>query len=115
MSLKIKRMIDLAASAAKFNNDRRRHFYLGAAAVRADGVIVTSRNTSNRVVTPYIHAETRVLRKCGFGCTLYVARVKRDGSYGLARPCARCMSAIKTKKVNKIYYTTEDGIEVINF
>lgn len=42
---------------------------------------------------------------------LYVYRIcpgKKSG-YGMARPCAACMSYIVDKGIRKIFYTTDDG------
>lgn len=41
--------------------------------------------------------------------TLYIYRQHKDGSFALARPCARCMQLIRTYGIRKIKYTTEDG------
>ena len=41
--------------------------------------------------------------------TLYIYRSKRDGTYGLARPCSGCMEIIKQCGIKKIAYSTDDG------
>ena len=64
---------------------------------------------------PKVHAEISALsklQKASFNpkrMKLFVYRIKRDGSYGMARPCASCMQAIKDFGIRKIYYTTDDG------
>lgn len=40
---------------------------------------------------------------------LYIYRIRNDQPYGLARPCASCMAAIKDLGIRNIYYTTNDG------
>lgn len=40
---------------------------------------------------------------------LYIYRIRKDQPYGLARPCASCMAAIKDLGIRDIYYTTNDG------
>jgi deoxycytidylate deaminase len=40
---------------------------------------------------------------------LYIVRVKKNGEYGLARPCASCMPFIISKGIKKIYYSTNYG------
>lgn len=62
------------------------------------------------------HAERRVLRHFSDNesAELYVARVTRDGHIALAKPCERCMKAIHTKNIKRIYYTTQDGYSCIN-
>ena len=40
---------------------------------------------------------------------LYIYRIRKDQPFGLARPCASCMAAIKDLGIRNIYYTTNDG------
>jgi deoxycytidylate deaminase len=40
---------------------------------------------------------------------LYIVRLRRDISYGMARPCAACMNYIINKGIHHIYYTTDIG------
>lgn len=40
---------------------------------------------------------------------LYIYRIRKDKSYGMARPCPSCMAAIKDLGIKNIYYTTNDG------
>jgi len=40
---------------------------------------------------------------------MYVARVAKDGSTRLARPCARCMKVMYEAGVREVVYTTDDG------
>ena len=63
-----------------------------------------------------VHAETEALlyyirhHISLSGATLYTFRQKKNGSYGCARPCPRCMQLIKMVGIKKIVYTTDDGI-----
>lgn len=63
----------------------------------------------------YLHAETDALIpliNSGAdltGASIYVYRSMRDGSIGMARPCPRCMSVIKSCGIKQINYTTPDG------
>jgi tRNA(Arg) A34 adenosine deaminase TadA len=61
------------------------------------------------------HAERRVLRHFGDNerLDLYVARVNNNGHVALAKPCDRCMEAIKRKNVSRVYFTTDDGYQCI--
>ena len=43
------------------------------------------------------------------GATIYTYREKKDGTLGMARPCSRCMSLIKSCGIKRIKYTTDDG------
>ena len=42
--------------------------------------------------------------------TLYTFRRKKDGSFGMSRPCPRCMKVIKSLGIKKLVYSTEDGV-----
>lgn len=63
-----------------------------------------------------IHAETMALlpflksNEDMSRATVYIYRQKKDGSYGMSRPCVRCMKIIKSLGIKKIVYTTDDGI-----
>ena len=63
----------------------------------------------------YLHAETDALIPLireGMdlrGATIYVCRKMRDNTFGMARPCPRCMSIIKKCGIKQINYTTSDG------
>lgn len=43
------------------------------------------------------------------GSTLYIARIKKDNSTGLAKPCINCMAMLKSLGIKKIVYTTDTG------
>ena len=61
-------------------------------------------------VKPFLHAEIAALVRCrAQPHTLYVARLKRDGSVGLARPCPICEEAIREAGVKRVVYTTNGG------
>lgn len=101
----------LAAEVADLSADRYRKAFVGAVAIRCDGVIVSSRNggvSDPRGRCPSIHSEVRVCRKAGFGATIYISRVKRDGSLALAKPCITCMQALKNHRVEAVYYTVSN-------
>ena len=40
---------------------------------------------------------------------LFIYRIKKDGTAGLARPCQACMGFAKDLGIKHIYYTTESG------
>ena len=70
-----------------------------------------------------IHAETSALlpfikRNIDIrGAELYVSRLKKDNSHGMARPCPSCMRLIRKCGIKRIHYTTDDGFatEVIEY
>lgn len=64
----------------------------------------------------YPHAEIAVLRnaqKRGFknwrSATLLIARVLRDGTVAMSKPCEGCSIAIRNFNIGKVYYTDEAG------
>lgn len=81
---------------------------VGCVIHRSDGVLVAARNaaianTSKRM--PLFHAEVRALKKADVGGVAYVARVRRDGTYGNARPCPTCQIFLRSRGIIKAYYT----------
>lgn len=58
----------------------------------------------------YLHAETAALVKCRKKPhAIYVGRLKKDDSTGLAKPCPICMGAIVESGIKEVYYTNDDG------
>ena len=58
------------------------------------------------------HSEHDVLDKAGIrakGADLFIFRLKRDGSFGMARPCKNCFLLIKKAGIVNIEYT--NGID----
>ncbi len=101
----IKRLLKLAAKAARADKKNKRTYSIGAIAIRVDGTLVDARNGSNQQKAPSAHAEARVLRKAGRHAILFVARVKHNGEIGLAMPCINCIILMKLRKVDRCYYT----------
>jgi tRNA(Arg) A34 adenosine deaminase TadA len=105
-------LLAIACTVADPTSDKNRKALIGAVAIRQDGTLVKSRNGSTPRpdgISPSCHAEARVLRKAGFGATVYVARVKRDGSLGMAKPCVHCMAALKSRGVEMVYWTVSNN------
>lgn len=84
-----------------------RHYLLGAVGERGDGTLVKASNTRTRTPNRKCHAEYRLTKKLDYGAIVYVARVLRDGDYGLAMPCADCIKAMRSKRVHKVYFTID--------
>jgi tRNA(Arg) A34 adenosine deaminase TadA len=99
----------IAAGSDDLEADHRRQYLIAALSERTDGAIVTSINLTVQVPAPTAHAESRVLRKSDAGCTLYVARVTRDGRWAMSKPCPSCQKIIRSKRVKKVYYTIGEG------
>lgn len=105
----MKALFDAAVAAAKPHRGDRRGFTLGAIAIRRDGKVVSSANGAAERPQPSSHAEARVLAKAGKGSTLIVARVRKNGTLGLAKPCPACQALIRSKEVEAVYYSVGDG------
>jgi tRNA(Arg) A34 adenosine deaminase TadA len=60
------------------------------------------------------HAEHRAMRSAPGRCrgaTMFVGRVRRDGSPGLAKPCAACVAAMALAGISTVVWTTETGYD----
>ena len=63
----------------------------------------------------YLHAETDCIKNALkhvdqdklSKATLYVCRIKKDGTWGLAKPCKGCMKAIATFNIKNVIYSTD--------
>lgn len=109
-----------AGLAARMMADRSRltqEHCLAAVAVRSDGAIVRGTNKASRVPTPAggdavrvqeTHAEARVCRKLDAGAIVFVARVNERG-WAMARPCRACMSLLRRRRVEQVYFTRGPG------
>lgn len=110
--MKPETLLELAAAAAAPETDWRR-YALGAAGVRSDGTIVVAKNGNPAIPIPESHAERRLLRKLDRGSVVYVARVRPDGSWGLAKPCKNCLPVLRARGVIQVFYTTNSGYACI--
>lgn len=104
----MKQLLDLATLAACRKQDQR-HFRLGAAAQRADGVLVSAGNGPAQGKLAGAHAEARLARKLDYGAEILVIRVRRDGSLGMAKPCMACQQMLEQRKPLAVWYSTENG------
>lgn len=92
----------------------------GLNSTKSDPFVLDFRSHEDKI---HIHAEMNAIKNAfyhkGFDqelmskSTMYVARSKKDGSWGLARPCQSkdgkgCYSAIKTFGIKKVIYTTNE-------
>lgn len=100
-------MLHLAVGVA-LRKDDVRAFRLGAVGLRNDGALVTAANGPAPYPHPDAHAEARLCAKLTPGSTVWVARVRRDGTLGIARPCARCLVRVTAAGVERIVYTLAD-------
>lgn len=63
-----------------------------------------------------LHAEIAALAKVAHtdlpklkDATIYIVRIRLDGTEGMARPCPACMAALVDFGIRKAYYTTDKG------
>ena len=47
------------------------------------------------------------------GADIYVVRIRRNGSLGLARPCIMCALDLQEVGITRVFYSTEYGIQRI--
>ncbi len=100
-------MLTFAAGVA-LRKDDRRSFRLGAVGIRNDGALVSSTNGPSPFPCPEVHAEARLCHKLTPGSTVWVARIRHDGSLALARPCHTCQKRLRSAGVLKVIYTISD-------
>lgn len=96
----------LAATRAALRSGDTKTYLVGAAGIRQDGCLVWSGNGPAPGPTPTAHAESRLCRKLDYYATVFVLRLKRDGTFGCAKPCPRCIEALRSRAVLKVWYTT---------
>jgi deoxycytidylate deaminase len=108
----VRKYFELAAKVAVAKTDRR-SFFIGAVAIRGDGVIVTASNgpvvmdnVSDKSYFPSAHAEHRICRKLSKNSVVYVVRIRRgDKKVCNARPCETCQNSMRKRGVKKVIYS----------
>jgi hypothetical protein len=98
------RYLDHAITLACKINDGR-NFRHAAIGVRDDGTIIKSTNLMTEIPHPRGHAESRLMLKAGWGSTVYVARVLKNGEAALSKPCHNCEHIMRSRGVKKVFYT----------
>lgn len=112
-----KNLIQLAARVAQ--NSTMTH-KLGAVLVKGGSVINVGFNQSSthRFARKFgkhytRHAELNCIlgipRSKTAGATVYVIRVKKDGSYGMSKPCKLCEDVLVFVGIKKVYHTDNQG------
>ena len=85
-----------------------RNFRIGAVGIRSDGIIVKSRNASDRNLCPAGHAEAKLIKKLDRGSVVYVCRIRKSGGFGMAKPCKNCELLLRNKGIKEVYYSIND-------
>lgn len=113
-----KQYLDLAAGFA-LNSTMQQH-RLGALIVSRGGKQAAGWNikkTHPRFRTRSIHAEMKALLVAAYhgiptrNATIYVARPRRCGGLGLAKPCPICLLHLKEAGITSIIYSANHGYE----
>jgi|GEM_PF-1802012 len=114
VSLKDKSFLAAAAKLAQTSDNR---FKMACLAVRGGSVLAADINvTKKHPTTPpnrfSTHAEIGAMTACSdpSGSTLYIARLKLDGTTAIARPCSWCMQQIQKNDIYRVVYTTDTDI-----
>lgn len=109
-------MLLLALKTAKSSNER---FKVGAVALSGGRVIGVACNKGRNHPTiledadikhqASTCAERRLLAALGDkakGAVIYVARVKKNGSFGMSKPCERCKEMLNDMGVKRVVYSS---------
>lgn len=73
-------------------------------------------NLTNNKTDVTVHAEIAALNACRKtnleGAIVYVARVLKDDTPAMSKPCARCQEALKARGVKVVHYTVDSTLEL---
>jgi deoxycytidylate deaminase len=111
-------MIRIASKQAKKSTFER--YKLGAVIVKKGRVMSVGYNEiryNSELRKSNIHAEEAAIMKLLrtkrledlAGSTIYVSRIRANGSTGLAKPCGNCDALIKSVGIRAVVYTTSEG------
>ena len=113
-----KRCIDLAVKIAEKSTSK---FRLGCLIVKKGKIIsvgynsMTKTHPKSKSFGNHLHCEIRALlslsKEESRNASLYVVRIKKDGSLGTSKPCPTCYEALKVSNVKTVYYI--DGNNVV--
>jgi deoxycytidylate deaminase len=116
------RITKFVALAQKIAEKSLHQFRIAAVIVQGNRILsigINSYKTHPQQINPYtkktgdsIHAELDALlssRTDISGATIYVVRIKRNRSLGLARPCSRCQYLLSAAGIKKVVFTTDSG------
>jgi tRNA(Arg) A34 adenosine deaminase TadA len=102
------------AAASKLAQTSDNRFKMACIVVRAGSVLGADINVTkvspstppNRFST---HAEIGAMKACSdpTDATLYISRLKLDGTTAMARPCSWCMQFIQSNSIYRVVYTTD--------
>lgn len=114
-------LLGRAAELASFSTETYRH---GAIIVKGSKTLAVGINRNvnnpNQVSNPKteasIHAEVAALNACRRanleGAVIYVARILKDGSPAMSKPCENCQKALREAGIKKVFYTVDSELEL---
>lgn len=120
-SLKTVSLLEKASKLAENSTNKYRH---GAIIVKNGNIVSMGINRSvnhpDLVQFPKtqasVHAEVAALIACRktnlVGATIYVARISKDGSQAMSKPCINCQKALIARGVKKVYYTIDSEMDL---
>lgn len=107
-----RRKLDIAVKLAEFSDCKQRH---GAVVFKGNRLLSMGYNkshTNNEWLEGHpfphtTHAEVDACKKVDDlkGCTVYVARIFRNGQEAFSRPCQNCSRYLMEKGVKMVVYT----------
>lgn len=107
--MKPSKLLLIATGVAIGRIGMNKYHRLGAAGVRADGVIVASFNGNPEMPQIFHHAESRLAKKLTPKSVVAVVRVNKQGQWQLAKPCHNCQVCMERVGVKKVYYSISPG------
>ena len=95
----------------------RGKFRLGAILVHRNSIVSVGMNSykthplmAARTEWPFLHAEQNAIIRAGLdnceGLDLYIARVLKNNTLAMSKPCAVCTELIKDVGIRNIFYST---------
>ena len=93
-------------------------FRLGAVLVHRNSIVSVGMNSykthplmAARTEWPFLHAEQNAIIRAGLdnceGLDLYIARVLKNNTLALSKPCAVCTELIKDVGIRNVFYSTD--------
>jgi deoxycytidylate deaminase len=117
-----KKFITAAHAVAMTGNGvgMRSKFRLGAVLVHKNSIVSVGTNSykthplmRKRTEWPFLHAEQHAIIRAGVdnceGLDLYIARVLKNNTLALSKPCDVCAELIREVGIKRTFYSTDAG------
>jgi len=113
------RFFDLARKLSKHSCHHKAQ--LGAVIVKGSqpiGLGFNKLKTTPKSTHPWraIHAETAAILNAKTdisGCDIYIFRENKNGEMAMSKPCTYCHLMLVEAGIRRVYYTTENGTEMM--